>query len=111
MIDGSRGEASGIGAEGQGSDAIAVVAEGFRSEGGEKGVVDADGDVGGGRSDQVLRFLVPQDGAEGRAAALRGVGLLQLHRPDLHGAVVNGLGEKGEEAVRFGFEGKESERR
>lgn len=102
MVDGSGGEASRIRAEGQGGDAIAVVAEGFWSEGGEKGVVDADGDVGGGRGDQVFRFLVPQDGAERRGAALCGVGLLQLHRPDLHGAVVvNGFG-----SVRVGWKGR-----
>lgn len=84
MIDGSGSEASGIGAKGEGCDPVAVVAEGPGRCGGEERVVDGDGDVEGGGGDEMAGLLVPQDRAEGRAAALVGVGLPQLHRPDLH---------------------------
>ncbi|WVZ19842.1 hypothetical protein V8G54_007164 [Vigna mungo] len=47
-IDGSGSEASGIGAKSQGGDAVAVVAENFWGDGGGKGVVDTNGNVGRG---------------------------------------------------------------
>lgn len=46
VIDGTGGEASGIGAKSQGGDAVTVVAEDPGSGGGEKRVVNGDGHVG-----------------------------------------------------------------
>lgn len=90
MIDGSRSKASGIGAKSQGGNAVTVVAEDPGSGGGAKRIVNGNGDIGRGGSEEVLGLLVPNDGAEGRAPSFVCVGLPQLHRSDLHGE--NGIG-------------------
>lgn len=84
MIHGSGSEARRVGANGEGSDAVTVVAEYLRSAGGLKRVVDGDGWVGRGGRHQVKGLLVPKDGAEGTAPIVgRGscclVGLPELH--------------------------------
>jgi len=52
-----------------------VVAEDFGRDGGGKGVVDTDGDVGRGSGNQVIGLLVPQNGAERGAPSNGTVGL------------------------------------
>lgn len=84
MIHGSGSEARRVGTNGEGSDAVAVMAEDLRSAGGKKRVVDGDGWVGRGGRHQVKGLLVPQDGAEGAAPIVgrgsgRLVGLMELH--------------------------------
>jgi len=84
VIHGSGSEARRVGTNGEGSDAVAVMAEDLRSAGGKKRVVDGDGWVGRGGRHQVKGLLVPQDGAEGAAPIVgrgsgRLVGLMELH--------------------------------
>lgn len=84
MIYGSGSEARRVGANGEGCDAVAVVAEDLRSAGGKKRVVDGDGWVGRGGRHQVKGLLVPEDGAEGSAPIIgRGSGSL-VGLPELH---------------------------
>lgn len=58
-VDGARGEAGGVGAESEGGDAVAVVAEELGRGRGKERVVDGDGGVGGGGRDQMVGLLVP----------------------------------------------------
>lgn len=97
VIDRSGREASGVGADRQGRDAVPVVAEDPRRAGREQGVMNRDRRVGGGGGDEVVSLLVPQHGAQGRAAvasAAAGGGLVslpELQRSDFHGGFAKSL--------------------
>lgn len=86
MIDGSGGEAGGVGAESQGGDAVAVVADGVGGVGGKERVVDENGGVGGRGGDEVSGLAVPEDGAK-RAdpIVVALVGFPELHGSNFHG--------------------------
>lgn len=83
VIEGSGRKAGGVGAKGEGGDAVAVEREGGGGRREEERVVYGNGEVGGGGGDQVVGLLVPQHGAEARAA-LGLVPFSQLHRSHFH---------------------------
>ncbi|PON84353.1 hypothetical protein TorRG33x02_198130, partial [Trema orientale] len=80
VVDGTRSKAGGVGAESEGGNAIAVVAEELGRSGRKERVVDGDGWVGRGGGDEVVGLLVPHHGAE-RRTPIGGsfVGFSQLH--------------------------------
>lgn len=51
MVDGAGSEAGGVGAEGKGGDAVAVMAEELGRGGGKERVVNGDGGIRGGGRD------------------------------------------------------------
>ena len=92
VIDRTGSEAGGVGAESEGGNTVAVVAEELGSSRRKKRVVYGDGWVGRGGGDEVVGLLVPQDRAERRTTIAGSfVGFSKPHRSDFHGRNVKSL--------------------